>query len=75
VEKFAPAGWGGGGGVNNHHLSLHISTITYKVVVYAPIERADTLRLFLLYPYKYSVASPTDPLPHTLTAAAVAAGC
>ncbi len=28
-----------------------ISTITYKVVVYAPSETTDTLRLFLLYPY------------------------
>jgi hypothetical protein len=32
-----------------------ISTITYKVVVYAPAERADTLHLFLLYPYMFSV--------------------
>jgi hypothetical protein len=32
-----------------------ISTITYKVVMYAPAERADTLPLFLLYPYMYSV--------------------
>ncbi len=32
-----------------------ISTITYKVLVYAPAERADTLPLFLLYPYMYSV--------------------
>jgi hypothetical protein len=30
-----------------------ISNITYKVVVYAPTERADAL--FLLYPYMYSV--------------------
>jgi hypothetical protein len=34
-----------------------ISTITYKVVVYAPTERADILPLFLLYPYMYSVVS------------------
>jgi hypothetical protein len=27
-----------------------ISTIIYKVVVYAPAEKADTLPLFLLYP-------------------------
>jgi hypothetical protein len=33
-----------------------ITTITYKVVVYAPVKRADTLPLFLLYPYMYSVA-------------------
>jgi hypothetical protein len=32
-----------------------ISTITYKVAVYAPIERADTHPLLLLYPYIYSV--------------------
>ncbi len=32
-----------------------ISTITYKVVVYALAERADTLHLFLPYPYIYSV--------------------
>jgi hypothetical protein len=32
-----------------------ISTITYKDVVYAPAERAATLALFLLYPFKYSV--------------------
>ncbi len=31
-----------------------LSTITYKVVVYAPAEMADTLHLFLLYPYRYS---------------------
>jgi hypothetical protein len=30
-------------------------TITYKVAVYAPAERADILPLFLLYPYMYSV--------------------
>jgi hypothetical protein len=28
-----------------------ISTITYEVVAYAPAERADTIPLFLLYPY------------------------
>jgi hypothetical protein len=28
-----------------------ISAITSKVVVYAPAERADTLILFLLYPF------------------------
>jgi hypothetical protein len=32
-----------------------LSTITCKVVVYAPAERADTLSLFLLYAYLYSV--------------------
>jgi hypothetical protein len=36
-------------------LSLYLSTITYKVVVYAPAERADTLPPYLIYPYIYSV--------------------
>jgi hypothetical protein len=30
------------------------STITHKVVVYAPAEMADTLPLFLLYYYMHS---------------------
>jgi hypothetical protein len=45
----------------------------YYVVVYAAADRADTFRLFLLYPYKYSVAlslketreCARSPLPHT----------
>jgi hypothetical protein len=37
-------------------LSLYLP-ITYKVVVYAPAEQADTLHLFLLYPSMYSVAN------------------
>ncbi len=32
-----------------------LSAITYKFVVFAPAERADTLPLFLLYPLMYSV--------------------
>ncbi len=36
-------------------LAFTISTIMYKVVMYAPAERADTLPLFLIYPYMYSV--------------------
>ncbi len=32
-----------------------ISTITFKVVMYAPAERADKLPLFLLCPHMYSV--------------------
>ncbi len=32
-----------------------VSTIMSKVVVYAPAQRAETLPLFLLYPYMYSV--------------------
>jgi hypothetical protein len=34
---------------------FNIFTITHKVEVYAPAERADTLLIFLLYPYMYSV--------------------
>ncbi len=33
-----------------------ISTITYKVVMHAPAERADTLLLYLLYNYMCSVS-------------------
>ncbi len=36
-----------------------ISIIMYKVVAYAPSERAGTLPLFLLYPYMYSVVGRT----------------
>jgi hypothetical protein len=50
--KISP-GWRGWG-VHTHPLS----TITYKVVVYAPPERADTLPLFILFPYMYSVNEP-----------------
>ncbi len=39
-----------------------LSTIIYKVVVYAPAERADTLPRFLLYPYMYSVVSKVSSL-------------
>ncbi len=48
--KFSPAWcWCG---VRALPLSLlSTSTITSKVVVYAPAERADTLLLFLLYPF------------------------
>jgi hypothetical protein len=41
------------GGVRPPPVTLF--TITYKVAVYAPAERADTLLLFHLYPYMYSV--------------------
>jgi hypothetical protein len=50
MEKLAQAGEGGG-----RPPPFAISTITYKVVVYAPAKRADTLPLFLLYTYMYSV--------------------
>jgi hypothetical protein len=40
---------GEGGGCTPSH-SNYISTITYKVV-FAPAERANTLPIFLFYPY------------------------
>ncbi len=44
-----------------------IFTITYKVAVYAPSERADTLPLFRLYPYvtcgRYSKKGGRAPPP------------
>jgi hypothetical protein len=52
MEKSAQAGEGGG----CTPTPFHYITITYKVVMYASTtERADTLPLFLLYPYMYSV--------------------
>jgi hypothetical protein len=42
-----------------------MSTITYKVRVYAPAERADTLSLFLLCPYMYSMASAVQSSART----------
>jgi hypothetical protein len=52
-EKSAQPGECGGCTPTPFHYIY--STITDKVVVYAPAERADTLSLFLLYPYMYSV--------------------
>jgi hypothetical protein len=49
MEKLSQPGEGGGCSPP----PFTISTITYKVVVYAPAERADIL--FQLYPYMYSV--------------------
>jgi hypothetical protein len=54
--KISQAWWGWG--VHAHPLT----TITSKVVVSAPAERADTLPLFLLYPYMYSVVLPSRDL-------------
>jgi hypothetical protein len=51
MEKSAQPGEGGGARPS----PFTISTITYKVVVYAPAERADKLPLFLLYPFMSSV--------------------
>jgi hypothetical protein len=50
---------GAGGGARTPPFTL--TTITSTIVVYAPAERADTIPLFLLYPYMYSVV-PTDTL-------------
>ncbi len=50
---------GRGGGVCTP-TSFH-STITYKVAVDTPAERADTLPLFHLYPYMYSVGITRTP--------------
>jgi hypothetical protein len=51
MEKLGQAGESGGARPS----PFSTSTITYKVVVYAPAEMADALPLFLLYPYMYSV--------------------
>ncbi len=40
-------------------LPFTISTITYKVVLYTLAESANTLSLFLLYPYMYSACGKT----------------
>jgi hypothetical protein len=54
--KTTPSLVGGGGGAPHPH-PFNLSTITSKVVGYAPAERADRLSLFLLYPYMYYVAT------------------
>jgi hypothetical protein len=51
MVKSAQSGEGGG----VHALPLSLNLPSGEVVVYAPAERADTLPLFLLYPYMYSV--------------------
>jgi hypothetical protein len=58
MEKSAQAGEGGG--ASPPHFT--ISTITYKVVVFSPAERADTHPLFPLYTYTYSVGPPLSSL-------------
>jgi hypothetical protein len=52
MEKLAQPGEGGG---DPRTPTFTISTITYKVVMYAPAEKEGTLLFFLLYPYMYSV--------------------
>jgi hypothetical protein len=58
MEKSAQAGEGGrgGGSCPTHVPPFTLLTITYKVVVYAPAERADALvPISSPYPYMYSV--------------------
>ncbi len=50
--KISP-GWWGVWGARSPPFTT--SSITYKVVAYAPDEMADTLPLFLHYTYMYSV--------------------
>jgi hypothetical protein len=50
MEKLANDGEGGGGGGARPPF-FTIVTITYKVAVYTPADRADTFPLFHLYPY------------------------
>jgi hypothetical protein len=51
MEKSALAGEGGG----CTPTPFQPITITYKVAVYAPAERADALKLFHLYFYMHSL--------------------
>ncbi len=55
MEKLAQSSEGGGARPS----PFTISTITYKVVTYAPAKSADTLSLLLLYPCMYSVIKTT----------------
>ncbi len=54
MEKSALAGEGGG----CTPTPFQPITITFKVAVYSPTERADTLPVCHLYLYMYSVLSP-----------------
>ncbi len=58
MKKSAQPGEGGGGGGGSRPPPFTPFTITYKVLVYAPAEIADTHPLFLLYPYMYFVVLP-----------------
>jgi hypothetical protein len=59
MDKSALASEGGGA----HPLPFTLVTITYKVAVYAPAEKADTLSLIHLYPYMYSMVWPLPWYP------------
>jgi hypothetical protein len=50
IEKPLAGEGGGGGGARHAPPFSLLRTITYKVAVYAPAERADTLSLFHLHP-------------------------
>jgi hypothetical protein len=63
MEKFAQAGEVGGA----RPPPFAIFTITYKVAMYPPAEWADTLPLFHLYPYMYSVVSTLSAGAYTVT--------
>jgi hypothetical protein len=65
MEKSALPGEGGGAQCTPTPL-FTISTITYKVVVCATAEKADTLPLFLLYPYMHSVGFPLHDLSFSI---------
>jgi hypothetical protein len=52
-----------GGGARPTLFTISTNTITYKVVVYAPAKRTDTVPLFLLYPHMYSVVTAFQPEP------------
>ncbi len=53
--NISPGWWGSG--MSAHPPTVILVIITYKGAVYAPGERANTLPLFHLYPYIYSVVS------------------
>ena len=55
MEKLAQPGKVGGEGCGARPPLFTINTIMYKVVVYAPAKRAETLLLFLLYSFLYTV--------------------
>jgi hypothetical protein len=63
MEKFAQTGEGGG----CTPTPFTLFTITYKVVVYAPADKADILPIFLLYPYKDSVENTVSYMMKTGT--------
>jgi hypothetical protein len=52
MEKLANAGEDEGGGAPARPPSFTIVTITYKVAVYAPAERADTVH------FPYFISTP-----------------